>query len=318
VRIAVVVAAQKNCYPLHGCLKDLRGIVSDPSDLIFVDNGSKPILRSWAFECFPNITIIRLDKNQYFCGGYNAGIQVAMDRKYDFVLIVNADTEVASNDFLQELLSTTIRWPRAAFFGPKVFWKSTDFIQKTCLQFPSIWQYSLMWFPWRLARSKFELQPDIEKEVPFLNGVCLLCRINALKEIGLMDENMGGYVEDADWAWRAREKGWTSIYTPIPSLIHHEATSGYEFYSLKTFLLKRNTVYWFLKIGKDLSARYYAQGSMALGRMRLLGTSSSAERAKHRYFLGKLGRAFRGLLRGEALGEWFGPPIGPWENEHEF
>jgi GT2 family glycosyltransferase len=57
-----------------------------------------------------------------------------------------------------------------------------------------------------------------------------------------MDENMGGYAEDYDWSWRAREKGWVSVFTPIPSVIHHETPSGYESYSLKTFLEKRNTV----------------------------------------------------------------------------
>ena len=292
-------------------------MLTDPSDLIFVDNGSKENLNSCAFECFPNITIVRLNVNQYFCGGYNAGIRVAMDRNHDFVLIVNADTEVVNRDYLQGLLGAAMRWPRAAFVGPKVFWKKTNFIQKTCLQYPSILQYSLMWLPWRLARKKFELQPDIEEEVPFLNGICLLCRVEALKEIGLMDENMGGYVEDADWAWRARQKGWSSVYTPIESVIHHEATSDYEYYSLKTFLLKRNTVYWFVKIGRHLSASYYAKASMGLGLIRFMAAESGEQKQRHLFFLGKLQRAFKGLLRGETLGDWFGPPIGPWENEHE-
>lgn len=317
VRIAAVVAAQQNCYLLHGCLKNLREILREPSDLIFVDNGSKQNLSSWGLEYFPNITIIRLDVNRYFCGGYNAGIQVAMERNYDFVLIVNADTEVVNKDFLQGLLGAAVRWPRAAFVGPKVFWRTTGAIQKTCLQYPSVWEYSWMWIPWRVAGKKFELQPDSEREVPFLNGVCLLCRINALKEIGVMDKNMGGYVEDADWSWRAKEKGWSSVYTPIPSIIHHEATSGYEPYSLKTFLLKRNTCYWFLKNGKHFSAWYYAKASMALGKMRLLTDGSSEQRRRHLFFLRKLKRAFKGLLRGETLDDWFGPPLGPWENENE-
>jgi GT2 family glycosyltransferase len=132
-----------------------------------------------------------------------------------------------------------------------------------------------------------------------------------------MDENMGGYVEDADWGWRARQKGWNSVYTPVESVIHHEATSGYEYYSLKTFLLKRNTVYWFLKMERHFSAWYYVKASMGLGRIRLIAADSGEQRQRHLFFLGKLQRAFTGLLRGETLGDWFGPPIGPWENEHE-
>ncbi len=37
-----------------------------------------------------------------------------------------------------------------------------------------------------------------EKKVEFLNGVCVLCRMSAIREIGLLDEMMGGYVEDTD------------------------------------------------------------------------------------------------------------------------
>jgi hypothetical protein len=82
---------------------------------------------------------------------------------------------------------------------------------------------------------------------------------------------------------------------------------------LKVFLEKRNTVYWFLKIGRRHSAWSYAQASLVLALARLLPVRSADERKKHRYFLQRLARAFSGLLRGEPLGEWFGPPLGSWD-----
>jgi len=317
-RIAAVVAAEKDCYPLQRCLGGLRTLLANPADLIFVDNGSQEMLSSRATEFFPDITVIRLPKNRFFCGGYNAGIRLAIPRGYEFVLIANADVEVTNPNFMQGLLDVARRWPQAAFLGPQVFWRDLQMVQKTCLQFPSILRSSWQWVPWRIARRYFEKQPLQEAVVDFLNGVCVLCRVKALKEIGLMDENMGGYVEDTDWGWRARQKGWVSLYAPVPSVIHHENESGYEPYSLKTFLLKRNTVYWYLKIGRRGSSWNYAQASIALAIMRLMGARNADERRRHRYFLRRLIRAYRGLLRGEELGGWFGPPIGPWENEHGF
>jgi GT2 family glycosyltransferase len=317
-RIGAVVAAQKNCYPLNRCLNSLRELFCDPSALIFVDNGSKEGLGSWAKEYFPNITVVRLGENRYFCGGYNAGMRLAIERGYDFVLIINADTEVVNFGFLQAMLKAESRWPRAAFLGPQVFWRDPGVIQKTCLRFPNVVRSSLEWLPWRIRHGYFEKQSQEETVVEFLNGVCVLCRVEALKEIGLLDENMGGYGEDADWSWRARQKGWISLFSPVPSVVHYENTSGYEPYSLKTFLLKRNTVYWFLKIGKRRSAQCYALASMVLAMIKFLAPARAGERRKHRYFLQRSIRAFNGLLRSEPLGDWFGPPMGAWESEDEF
>jgi GT2 family glycosyltransferase len=312
-RVGVVVATHKNCSTLDRCLQSLRNMLADPLDLIFVDNGSDEKLYERVQMQFPEITVIRLTENRYFCGGYNAGIRVAVERGYDFVLIVNADTEVVNPEFLPDLLKTAQRWPRAAFIGPLVYFRSQGAVQKTCLEFPRVLRNVTIWLPWRLFPQYFLQQPKEETTVEFLNGICVLCRISALREIGLMDENMGGYVEDADWAWRAKQKGWVSVFAPVPSVVHHETPSGYEPYSLKTFLLKRNTVYWFLKIRSRYSAWSYAQASIVLALARLWTVRCADERKKHRYFLQRLTRVFNGLLRGEPLSEWFGPPLGLWE-----
>jgi GT2 family glycosyltransferase len=239
---------------------------------------------------------------------------MAIERNYDFALIVNADIEVANSAFLTELLKAAQRWPRAAFVGPLVYFRSREVIQKTCLEFPRVLRNAAIWLPWRLARNHFRQQPGEEAPVEFLNGICVLCRVSALREFGLMDEMFGGYVEDADWAWRARERGWSSVFTPVPSVIHHENSWGYEPYSLKTFLLKRNTVLWFLKTGQKSSALTYARLSIGLAWVRMMLEGSESEKEKHRYFLIRLHRAYKGLLRGESLGEWFGPPLCHWNN----
>jgi N-acetylglucosaminyl-diphospho-decaprenol L-rhamnosyltransferase len=313
-RIAIVVCTNRLIDPLERCLSGLQSLVERPEDIIFIDNGSSDSLHHWGPERFPEITNIRLSENRFFCGGYNAGIRVGIERGYDFVLIVNADTEVANPGFLTELLKTAQRWPRAAFIGPLVYFRSQGVIQKTCLQFPKVLRNATIWLPWRLAQSYFQQQPAEETPVEFLNGICVLCRVSALREFGLMDEMFCGYVEDADWAWRALEKGWSSVFTPVPSVIHHENSSGYEPYSLKTFLLKRNTVLWFLKTEKRASALTYAKLSIGLEWVRMMLERSESEKKKHRYFLIRLQRAYEGLLRGENLGEWFGPPLSNWNN----
>jgi GT2 family glycosyltransferase len=312
--VGVVIATHKMFPKLEHCLRDFRRIVAKPRDLIFVDNGTDGEIGHWVERLFPETTIIGLQENRFFCGGYNEGIRAAMRDGYDFVLLVNADTEVFDLGFLNELLKTARRWPRAAFIGPMVYFRSPETIQKTCLRYPGILRNTAIWLPWRLARNQFQKQPEEETTVDFLNGICVLCRVKALREIGLMDEIFGGYVEDADWAWRASKKRWVSVFTPVPSVIHHEEVFGYNHYSMKSFLLKRNSVLWFLKTKRRKSAFIYALATISLEYVRMVVERSDVAKRKHNYFLKRLCRAYRGLLKGEKLGDWFGPPLGPWHD----
>jgi GT2 family glycosyltransferase len=313
-RIAVVVSAHQTYPTLHTCLDGFRKAVEKPEDLIFVDNGSTDGVGLWVSQRLPDITIIRLPENLLFCGGYNAGMRYALDSAYDFILLANGDTEVVNSNLLQDLLKAAQRWPRAVFIGPLVYFQATGTIQKTCLKFPSVSRFILSWLPFRLNPQYVSRQPTKETVVEFLNGVCVLCRSEALNQIGLMDERFGGYVEDADWSWRAREQGWVSVFTPVPAIVHHESDVGYESYSMKTFLLKRNTVLWFLKVGRRASAWAYAVAAMTLARARMIA-ASNLERQRHAYFVKRLRRTYLGLLRGETLGGWFGPPFDSWADE---
>ncbi len=301
-RTAVVVSSHRMYSTLELCLRGFQAIVPQPEDLIFVDNGSPEKLGSWAAKRFPGITIVSLEQNCLFCGGYNAGMRVALERGYEFVLIVNADTEVINPGFINELLATARRWPQAAFIGPLVYLRSIEVVQNTCLRFPSVLRSVLTWLPWRFAPANFSRQPPGETEVEFLNGVCVLCRADALREIGLMDETFGGYVEDADWSWRAKKKGWISVFAPVTSIIHHEEISGYEHYSYKVFLLKRNTVIWFLKVGRRNSARFYAICALGLSWLRSILTNNREERKRLRGFTRNLAKIYSDLLGGGKLG----------------
>lgn len=305
----MVVVAHRSYAVLELCLQGFRALVDHPADLMFVDNGSGGTLTDWVRQQFPDVTVLTLDENRLFCGGYNAGIREAMERGYAYVLIANADTEVINPGFIARLVEAMERHPRAAFVGPLVYYRDRGTVQTTCLRFPSLLRSALVWVPYRLFPRTVSRQPAGEQEVEFLNGVCVLCRVEALREIGLMDETFGAYVEDTDWSWRARQLGWRSLFTPVPSLIHHEEPHGYEHHSFKSFLLKRNTVHWLLKAGRRRSAQAYATAAIALARLRAWTALNREERQAHRDFAGKLQSVYRRLLVGEALGPWYGPPL---------
>jgi len=308
-RTAVVVSAHRSYPTLNSCLHQFLDVVDRPEDLIFVDNGSPTSLGQLVSGMFPGTTVIMLSRNGLFCAGYNAGIRIALEKNYDFVLIVNADTEVVNHAFVGALLAAAHRWPRAAFLGPLVYYRNRETVQNTRLHFPSVARSIATWIPWRLSPGLIYHPPLCEEEVEFLNGVCVLCRCAALRDVGLMDERYGGYVEDADWSWRARKRGWSSVFVPVPGIIHHEEQEGYEHFSFKSFLLKRNTVLWFLKAGRRFSGYAYAFASICLAWLRLLRTGNGSARSQSWQFLRCLSRSYQSMIFGDRLISGSNPAI---------
>ena len=299
-RTAVVVAAHRMYETMELCIQGVRDIVDRPEDVIFVDNGSGGTLTQWANELFPGITVLTLDTNRLFCGGFNAGMRHAIAQGYEYVLIVNADSEIVNPGFLKALVTAMDRHTRAAFVGPQVL-EPDGRVQTTCLRFPDFVESLLVWFPFRLFPRLITRQSGSEHEVDYLNGVCVLCRITALHEIGLMDETFGAYIEDADWSWRAHAKGWASVFVPVPSVTHHVEPHGYEHHSFKIFLLKRNTVYWFLKVNRRFSAIGYALASILLAVFRWLVAPTQAERTARKNFLAELWFEYGRLLKAKPV-----------------
>lgn len=304
----MIVVAHREYQTLEACLRGFREAVQHKKDLIFVDNGSGGRLSAWCGATFPDITIVPLAQNRLFCGGYNAGLRIAMDSDYEYALLVNADTELIEPLFIGRLIDAMERWPGAAFIGPKVFLRERGAAQNTIFDFPSVLYAIWAWLPYRIAPGLIRNDLTVERSVSALNGVCVLCRISALREVGLMDETYGAYMEDLDWAWRARRLGWHSVFVPTESIIHHEEPTGYEHYSMKTFLLKRNTVKYYMDTDQRISAFSYAAAASLVGYLRIL-LSPKLERARYRAFLKRLMGVFAQLLRGTALDEWYGPPL---------
>lgn len=310
-RVAVIVATHAYCYPLEKCLAGFAGQTATPADVILVDNGSGGVVTAWAREHAPTVTTIERPTNGFFCGGYNEGLRHALAQGYDFALLVNADTEVCNDRLIAELLAVADRHPRAAFIGPLVYLRKQGEVQNTVLEFPSFARNLLSFVKHKLLGGERLRSDGREREVEFLNGVCVLCRLAAVREIGLLDEAMGGYMEDADWSWRAKALGWSSVYAPVPSVIHHQPEAGYEHYSLKCFMLRRNTIYWHRKRGAPIEAMLYGWSARILAGIRAWSAvlCNRSDREQFTGFARRLAAVDRKIRSGAQLGDWFGPPM---------
>jgi len=282
-------------------------------EIVVVDNNSTDGTAEILHNEFPELTMIRSGGNLGYTGGNNRGIEHAIEQGADYVLLLNPDTVVADPNFLTRMIAYLESNPDVGIAGPRVFLREAGVIQNTVLFPPGLLRNIVNWLRYRINPKSFELSGDEVVETQVLNGVCLLIRVSCLREIGLFDENIFMYIEDADMDYRARREGWCVRYLPIDSIIHRQKSDGYHMTGMVSFLLRRNSVYYLCKIGKRLDAWGYAIISLVLLTTRGVLTLDRNKFKDYMLFCKKLTAAYRWILTNHDSGrvpdESFGPPF---------
>jgi hypothetical protein len=61
---------------------------------------------------------------------------------------------------------------------------------------------------------------DREQEAEHINGACMVCRTEVLRQVGGSDGRFPLFLEETDLCMRVREAGWKIRYTPRAEIIH--------------------------------------------------------------------------------------------------
>jgi GT2 family glycosyltransferase len=292
----------------RGCLQSLRGLSYPNHRVVVVDNASSDGTEEMVRREFPELPVIQTGANLGYTGGNNRGIEYALEQAADYVLILNPDTVVANPQFVGEMVAYLEAHPEVGIAGPRVFLREAGAVQNTVLYAPGLWRSMVHWVRYRLNPRFSDRSGDEVVEAETLNGVCLLIRAACLRQIGLFDENIFMYIEDAEMDHRARRHGWRVRYLPIDSVIHAQKLEGYHLTGTVSFLLKRNSVYYLRKVGKHLDAWGYALLSLGVMAARSVSPFTRGSFGEHVQFCRRLAAAYRQILRGRRFDKSFGPP----------
>ena len=121
-KVTIIILHLKNIQCLIDCIVSLNKITYNNYDIIVVNNGSGNTVLSDALSPISqHITkVIDTGNNLSFAKGNNIGIKHALQDRADYVLLLNDDTEVAS-DFLTILIHAAEAHPDAGILGPKIY-----------------------------------------------------------------------------------------------------------------------------------------------------------------------------------------------------
>lgn len=201
------------------------------------------------------LILIKNDKNYGFTEGNNIGMRfVLKNLKAEYILLLNNDT-VVDPDFLTEMVNVTKNDLKIGFIGPKVYYY--DFNGKNdIINFAggkqNLWKFK----PSQIGYKKQDIgQYDMNYEVEYVHGCCLLAKSEMLEDIGLLDTEYGSYREENDWAIRAHKKGWKSFYAYKSKIWHKIAGSTKKSDNTLVHYLETRNRFLFVKKNSKISQK---------------------------------------------------------------
>jgi GT2 family glycosyltransferase len=204
--------------------------------VIVVDNAS----RNQAVETetishrFPQVKIIKSNKNLGFAGGNNLGIQAAQGK---YLFFINNDT--IFKDFnIQALIDRLESSPAIGIVCPKIrfAWGNNpiQFTGYTPLSKITVRNQALGF------GEEDHGQYDTPHPTPYAHGAAMLIKREAIDKVGLMPECYFLYYEELDWSMMFTRAGYQIWYEPQCAIFHKESQATGQNSPLRTYYLVRN------------------------------------------------------------------------------
>jgi len=230
--LEVVVVSHGAERLLRNCLRSLRA--HPPSDggmrVTVVDSGSPDATPDMVEREFPEVRLIR----QANIGFSAANNLVLRESRAEAVLLLNPDAEVYAGT-LDAALARLWSGPRIGMVGVKLVMPSGELDHACKRSFPTPLA-ALAHFSGvgrgenssaRLSQYRAtQLGDDEPGEVDAVNGAFMLCRAEAVREVGRLDEGYWLYMEDLDWCHRFWDAGWKVFYEPAGVALHVKGASS--------------------------------------------------------------------------------------------
>lgn len=193
-------------------------------ETIVVDNGSTDRSAEMVRDEFPAVRLISSPVNLGFAGGNNLGF---CECRGNYILLLNSDT-ITLPSTLPGMKALLDKHPEAGCVGCRHL-NEDGSLQRSMDTFPSLMNDFLSYTdlhrleifkPYLLRNFAWWSDHDVEREIDWVNGACMMVRREILDEVGMLDEGYFIYAEEVDWCYRIKQAGWRIFFTPNAEIIH--------------------------------------------------------------------------------------------------
>lgn len=214
------------------------------------------------------------------------------DNNTDNVLFTAAINEGIRNYYLDPVVEFVLLLNQDAYLKPKALATLVDFMQRqprcgiACpVQMGAngaiSWGGSLEAFPFGVHKEDIDILAGPPQETYWGNGACMLVRMQAIREVGLLDENMRFMCSDADYSFTLRSRGW-SVFVVPQAHVEHVLESSAETPNPRLTSVKLRDALYFAK--KWLNGQLYKDLSYEGPQLTPLGVKAEIEKLE-RYLM---------------------------------
>lgn len=183
--------------------------------IIVVDNSVSDKEYNNLLKLLPQeVSVVKSDLNGGFASGCNIGIRLAQKNNAKYVLLLNNDTLIKSENLIESLLSCFCMHD-VGMVGGKIYYNYDR---------DRIWYSGGKISNIRLRASNQNSSDEIV-ETEFITGCLQLISMEAIEKIGLLDESYFMCYEDADYCERMHRAGYKTMYNGNAQIYHKISVS---------------------------------------------------------------------------------------------
>lgn len=217
--VAIVILNWNGRAHLEQFLPSVMASTYPDLSVVVIDNGSSDDSVSFLQQQYPSITIVQLDANYGFAGGYNRGLKQV---NAEYYVLLNSDVETTPG-WIEPMLSLLESDTSIAACQPKLL----QYHQKYLFEYAGAsggW-IDFLGYPFARGRifdvcEKDEGQYDSTVPVFWASGAALMIRSRCFQEAGGFDEYFFAHQEEIDLCWRLQWLGY-QVYCCPESVVFH-------------------------------------------------------------------------------------------------
>ena len=266
-QVAVIILNWNGAQLLRRYLPSvIEGTDDAIADVIVADNGSTDDSLQVLQQEFPDVRVMKLDKNYGFAEGYNRAIAQTM---YPYTVLLNSDVRTPQG-WLNPLLQYMEAHPEVGAVMPKLLHDRED--GKTMFEYAGAagGYIDCHGYPYCRGRIFDCVEEDHGQydgaplSVFWATGACMMVSSSLYSSLGGLDKDFFAHMEEIDLCWRIRLAGKELMMVPTSHVYHLGGGSLPQGNPRKTYLNFRNNL---LLLHKNLPRR---DGRKLLFRRRLM------------------------------------------------
>lgn len=218
INLSIIIVSYNTKKLLTDCLTSIGESFKDSIvkyEIIVIDNNSTDGSYEVIKKGFPKIKVIQNQTNVGYGRANNQGIKAA---KGEVILLLNSDTLVRERG-IERLYRFLMTQDKKTIVGGKLFNVDTT-PQDSCgpaYTLPVIFEALFLKGDYRHTT---RYSPDNMCEVDWVMGACLMAYKETFSEVGFFDEAIFMYMDEIDFLYRAKQKGYRILFFPDAHFIH--------------------------------------------------------------------------------------------------